>query len=54
MGQWNFSDGPFCEDFDDAREARNDSSTLILWRERAALKDAKAATGEQEMRSAGS
>jgi hypothetical protein len=50
MGQWDFSDGPFCEDFDDAKDAKELSSTLMLWRERAAQKDAKPAPGGPEMR----
>lgn len=49
MGYSDFSDGPFCEDFDDAKDAKDFSSTLLLWRERAALRDAKAAAAKQEM-----
>lgn len=53
MGHSDFSDGPFCEDFDDAKDAKDISSTLILWRERAAQKDTKTAAGKPDVRLAG-
>jgi hypothetical protein len=50
MGHWDFSDGPFCEDFDDAKDPNDIPSSLRLWCERAAQKDAEADVGKQNMR----
>lgn len=46
MGNWAFNDGPFCEDFDAAKDAKNLPCSSALWRERADQTKPKNSRGE--------
>ena len=51
MRHSDFSDGPFCEDFDEPEHPKYLPCSLVLWRERAAQQTAKTSAGKQDTRS---